>query len=307
MVAKADKTVSETKVCSGCGKDKKLDDYYYSGSYANRHTGKLALCKDCIFEYVKPDVENNYNLKLVREVLRMIDKPYIHSLWNSAIEECNKKLENGNKSGGTDYFKVYMKNIAMKDKRDLSWDDSVFLNGKKQNIIQDIEDVVSNNNLNISDADMRRYIREWGAYDDPADYLYLEEFYNSYLEAYPAKVPAQRNIYKNIAKTHLSADKAINANDIKNYKDLMDISSKLHNDAKIKPVQETGMGEDKGLHCYGLWLKDIEETEPAEFVEKRPIFEDIDKFKKYIDKWFLRPFRNTMQKQRDFNVGDEDE
>ena len=93
---------------------------------------------------------------------------------------------------------------------------------------------------------------------------------------------------------------------IKAFKDLMELSSKLHNDGNIKPIQSTGANDDKGLSTYGLWIKTIEQDEPCEHFETKPLYEDYDKFKRYIDNWFVRPFKNIFNISNDFNVKDDD-
>ena len=105
-------------ICSCCGENKKPDDYYSSKSFLMRAHGRVHTCKKCLWEYVIPDNKVDYDMKKVYEVLRGIDKPFVSSLWLSSFEEAESK---GFKS---DVFKLYMRNIAMKDFRDLGWDSS---------------------------------------------------------------------------------------------------------------------------------------------------------------------------------------
>jgi len=79
----------------------------------------------------------------------------------------------------------------------------------------------------------------------------------------------------------------------------METSSKLHNDGNIKPIQSTGANDDKGLSTYGLWIKMIENDEPCEVFDKKPLFEDFDHINEYFQKWIVRPFKKIFGLDRD--------
>ena len=293
-------TTVEKKICSGCGTPKRLGEFYYSSTYLNRYTGTVPMCKGCMLDYVKPEYKNLYDIQKIKEVLRMVDKPFIQRLWDAAKEESDKRGD------GRDYYGTYMKNIAMKDFKDLTWNDSDFLKPTENN------DKVAVSSTNTEDDDLEtidevelaRLKKFWGE-GTVSDYLFLEDFYQEYMANFPKETPAQKNIYKNLAKIHLNAEKALANNAVKDYKDLMDLSSKMHNDANIKPIQTKGAGEDKGLNNYGLWIRDIENYEPCEYFKDKPVYEDYDGFQGYFEKWILRPMKNIFGKNRDFDVGED--
>jgi hypothetical protein len=291
MAVKKSKTV-DSKVCGGCGSDKKLTEYYSSYTYVTRGTERTNICKKCVWDYVEPEEKNAYNLNKVKEILRMMDKPFIQNLWNTSAEESEKK------EPALDYFKTYMKNVAMTGFRNLNWNDSEFeiIAKNEKDEKDELKEVTyTQNELKI----MRKF---WGDYN-VSDYTFLEEFFNEYMSKFPKETPAQINIYKSLAKIHLQAEKELAAGQIKNYKDLMDLSSKMHNDGNIKPIQSSGVDE-KTMSAYGLWIKDIEKTEPAEYFKNKPLYEDYDSFGKYLEKWFLRPIKNIFNVSNDFDVGD---
>lgn len=272
--------MAKTQICTSCGKEKGLNNYYYSSSPFHKLNQRLHVCKQCIGEITKELTKDD--IDRVKNVLRMLDKPFLEKIWLSSIDEFEKR-------NSKDLFGVYMKNIGMKQYRDLTWDDS------------EVSSNVDNNKINV---DHKELIEKWGYGYSKEDYLYLEKFYNEYENSYATDTPVQRNLYKNIAKVHLQAEKALASNNVREFKDLMELSSKLHNDGNIKPIQSTGAHDNKGLSTYGLWIKTIEEEEPCEYFKNKPIYEDYDGFKKYWQKWFVRPFKNIFNLSRDFNVDD---
>lgn len=283
------------KYCSGCGNVRKIADFYYSNSYVNRHSESVQLCKECIWGYVSPEYENLYDMSKIKDILRMIDKPFIHSLWEASVIEADKSCR--------DYFKTYMKNVAMRQNRVKTWNDSEFDNAEENETGQ-ITTKNEDELADITEADMTKWRRFWGD-DSVTGYLFMEDFYSNYITNFPTETPAQINIYKNLAKIHRQAEKFLELGKTKEYKEFMELSSKLHNDANIKPIQSTGANDDKGLSTYGLWIKEIEKEEPCEFFEKKPIYEDFDGTKSYFDKWILRPMKNIFGQSRDFDVGDD--
>lgn len=268
--------------CSSCGKSKDPREYYTSNSHFHKHTGKLHVCKECFWEFIGDDVEK------LKMALRMIDKPFLVDLLQSSQEEADRTNKN--------LIKIYMKNISMPQYKNSTWADSI------SNIEKEFNISIENSN----ELDENSLIRKWGRYS-PTDLEYLENFFNEYSHSYATDTPVQVNLYKNIAKVHLQAEKELAANQTKNFKDLMELSSKLHNDGNIKPIQSTGANDDKGLSTFGLWIKTIEQEEPCEFFENKPVYEDYDKFRKYIEDWFVRPFKNIFNLQKDFTVREDDE
>jgi hypothetical protein len=278
--------------CSSCGKDKDNTQYYGSQSPFHKFTGKVTVCKDCFWEFVGEDVDR---LKIA---LRMIDRPFLIELYESSLQEAEKT----NKSA----LGMYMKNSSMPQYRGLNWDDSDFEGHKSSKEIHsekvDVEELLK---TELLDEDILTLRKKWGKFETE-DYVYLESFYNEYAHSYATDTPVQINLYKNIAKVHLQAEKELSEGDTRTFKDLMELSSKLHNDGNIKPIQSTGANDDKGLSTYGLWIKTIEQDEPCEHFESKPTYEDYDKFQKYIDKWFIRPFKNIFNISKDFDVRDDD-
>jgi len=117
--------------CSCCGDEKSSDNYYASYSYVSKHHKKLPICKECVWDYVVTE-ENGYDLDRMKDILQMIDKPFITSLLESSINEANK----GNKN----IFKVYMKNLGLSQNRHLRGRDG------DDNLRRNIENHTSNSN-----------------------------------------------------------------------------------------------------------------------------------------------------------------
>jgi len=156
--------------CSCCGKEKSELDFYASHSYTNTYTKKLSACKKCIWEFVVTD-ENGYNLESMKDVLQMIDKPFLHLLLNSSIEESDRD--------GSNVFKKYMKNIGMRQYRYLRWrdGDASINEAKKSEKIEEIE-IVNKIDPTLDDSKNKEDVLKMLSYDpfeseNKADKVYL--------------------------------------------------------------------------------------------------------------------------------------
>lgn len=273
----------EKFICFNCGKEKKSGDFYYSNSPFHKYTGKTHVCKECFLKYVGEDFNK------LKTALRMIDKPFLNNLLESSIEEAEKNNKN--------VIGMYMKNVSMIQYKNYTWEDSD----------NDLNKVPIINRINEKESsNLGELVKKWGGNYTEDEYEFLENFFSEYENSYATDTPVQINLYKNIAKVQLQAEKELSSNNIKVYKDLMELSSKLHNDGNIKPIQSTGANDDRGLSTYGLWIKTIEQDEPCEFFKNKPLYEDYDKLRKYWEKWFIRPFKNIFNISKDFNVKDDD-
>lgn len=269
--------------CTACGNERPIGNFYTSFSPFHKATNRIHVCKQCLTESIKDN-----DVKSFMNMLRSLDKPFINLLYESALEKNNVLGE---------YFKL----INTKDYRDLTWDDSDFEGHKNSKSLE--ESKVSDEDL--LDEDLLTLRKKWGKFATE-DYIYLENFFSEYENSYATDTPVQVNLYKNIAKVHLQAEKDLAEGNTKSFKDLMELSSKLHNDGNIKPIQSTGANDDKGLSTYGLWIKTIEQDEPCEYFKDKPLYEDYDKLQKYIEKWFVRPFKNIFNLSKDFDVRDDE-
>ncbi|WP_262389288.1 hypothetical protein [Bacillus velezensis] len=105
----------EKIVCSCCGKERDAGQYYASASPFHAATGKLHVCKQCLLKIADSDIESPIH---IQNLLRMLDKPYLHTTWISSIEEAANRNRH--------LFSIYMKNLGLRHNRMKTWQDSEF-------------------------------------------------------------------------------------------------------------------------------------------------------------------------------------
>ena len=95
--------------CTSCGKFKPKSDFYISYNEMHALTGVLPYCKVCIRKMCN-DKFNVIDKEKTLRVLRTIDRPYIHSMWEKAVAK-----------GGANVIGIYLRMINMQQYRDYKW------------------------------------------------------------------------------------------------------------------------------------------------------------------------------------------
>lgn len=282
-----------TKIkCLKCEKEKSdTSANFYVNNNDLITNKKIPICKACVQDYIKNSPDNQKFDRSI-ELLSFLNRPFIRDLWLDV-----------------DWGDYIRQVSSLPQYKSLHFKDSDIINRNSNR--SNVENTQENEDLSLEQVSPPSEFKvtpemkkTWGNTASTEDIEYLENFYFEYFNTYSTDTPVQRNLYRNIAKIHLQAEKELGGGNIKVYKDLMELSSKLHNDGNIKPIQSTGANDDKGLSSYGLWINEVEQNEPCEFFEKKPIYEDADGFKKYLEKWFIRPFKNIFNISKDFDVED---
>lgn len=114
----------ERKICTKCKKNKIIKKDFY---LANTHPfyinfdGRYPLCKECTKEFI-PDISD---INSVKNVLRMLDLPYLTDVWENSVQEGVRRNQDG--------FGLYIKNLNLNYKG-YNWDHSTFIKNESESI-----------------------------------------------------------------------------------------------------------------------------------------------------------------------------
>lgn len=218
-----------------------ITEFYNANNVAIFKNGKMPICKHCLKEYVY--VNDEIDIDRLKNLLMICDYPFFSTEFKSALEDKNETL-------GT-----YFKNIQLNYKG-TSWASS---------------DIADNINLRINEqgklveSDFKptsEIIKFWGKGYTNDEYEFLQEYYHDLIRIYDHSLPTQINIYRNMAKTQLQANKCLANADMGGYDKSMKILSQLSGDGNIKPVQESSSDRiQKG--GFDMFIKHIEDDEPV--------------------------------------------
>lgn len=245
--------------CSSCGSEKDQAQFYMSSSPFHKSTNRYHVCKVCLQDYLKDDLNKFTSL------LRMLDKPFVTHLYESAQKQNNVLGE-------------YMKLINTKDYKELTWDDSDFEGHKKSQIVKlnELSDDIE------SEDELRELVNFFGKGFEADDYLWLKSEYEDFLNRYEADSKSMELLIKQICLTQLDIkirrEKGEKVDQqLKTLQDLLGSSS-------LKPVQETGANAVE-QESFGTLIKKFEREKPIPEPDKA--WKDVDGIGKYIRTFFF--------------------
>lgn len=263
-------TVEEDKLiikCSCCGHEKAGTEYYSSTSYIHKNTGKLSICKQCVWDYVVTNTKSGYDIHKMKDILQMTDKAFVHSLLVSSKEEAESSKYKKN------IFKTYMKNIVMPQNKNLRWSDSKFSDEadfSNHSYDYDAED----NNLEIT-SDTIKY---WNKGYSDWEYNYLNEERIKLMSSFECPDYGMEMIMKDICFINLDIEKLRQEKKPNSHSEitkLIKARSDLMNSANMNPIQSTG-AEANDQITFGTLIKKLEND--------RPVPKQLeDEMKDYID------------------------
>lgn len=287
------------KQCTACGEDKRPTiDFYLSRSKLYKfNDGRMPICKECLSKLFK-ELQAKYSdeVKALYHLCMLFDIYFDRDLVEKSSNMGKYKNDDDN------LLKSYMKNVnslnQYKFKDSMSSDcivlDDSLIKEEKESIEEDIYE-----EREMTPELKKLCLKRWGSGYSDEDYLYLEDNYAEFYEAYAHDTPAERMLLMNITKTLLEGEKSRKSGDKKGYENMLKLVSSMLTDAAIKPSQKKTMGDEVG-ECFGVFIENLEKNEPVN--EAIDEFADVDNIGKLIDRQFVKNFAKVFGL-----VGDDDE
>jgi hypothetical protein len=209
--------------CAACTKLKNEKEYYVS--YNKIHSsGRLPYCKICLKKMIA-DEEGNVTLDRVQSTLQLIDRPFIYDLYKISLEDNN------------DTFGTYLKNLGLKQNRDLTWRDSIF---KPQlNNELNYSNTMNDNNFNfINNFEVTdEIIEKWGYGYSAIEYNYFEKKWSKLIDNYGEKTSLHIEGLKTYIRFRVKEEMATAKGDVKDAREWGALASTAAKDAKLNVNQ----------------------------------------------------------------------
>lgn len=280
----------EKKKCTFCGELKApTKDFYLSRSRIYKYNDeRMPICKECLsnlFNELKVKYEDE--MKALYHLCMLFD-----IYFNKELVE--KSFNNENFSIEDNLLKTYMKNVNSLNQykfKDSFSSDYIVLDDEllKVEIKEKEEDIYEEREM--TPEAKRLCLKRWGSGYSDDDYMYLEENYAEFYDAYAHDTPAERMLLMNISKTLLEGEKSRRSGDKKGYENMLKLVSSMLTDAAIKPSQKKSMGDEVG-ECFGVFIENLEKNEPIN--EAIDEFEDVDNIGRLIDRQFVKNFAKVF-------------
>lgn len=222
-------------MCGACNKLKNRKNYYKS--YNPIHvSGYIPFCKECL-KKMSINTNGEIDLDKLKEMLRMIDKPFIYSMFQASVED-NK-----------DTIGVYIKNLALNHKYD-TWNDSLF--EPKDVIVQ--EDSKEQSKFIVSSE----IINKWGFGYQPEMYEAFERKYTKLINNYGEKTALHTENLLTYIRFRVQEEMATAKNDVKGAKEWASLASAAAQSAKINVSQLSKSDISGGIDVMSQLFEAVE-------------------------------------------------
>jgi hypothetical protein len=269
--------------CIWCGKAINENSAYMSKS-DNQFDGRMIWCKNCVNEQYKDYYGRCGDIaRALFLACRKFDLPYLPNKLDMALNQLKDEEYSAEK-----VLSIYMTKLYFKHNLG---DPICFDHG-----VTEIMSVVS------SDDVAQEMVLKWIPGLSTEDYEFLECELADWQKTHSCDNKAELTLLKHICLKELEIRKmqADHQDTSKALKDLQD----LMKTANVDPAKANAASAGKSAECYGVWLKDFEEKEPAEWFEDQEKFKDMDGLWNYIKNYIIRPIKNFFTGSRDFIVDD---
>lgn len=266
------KIENDEKLCLKCMKVKKMKTGFFNSYHSWHSDGKMPYCKKCLQDFFDED-----NIATLKEILRLVDKPFNYEWLSKAKEDKRETLG------------VYFILANLNNKFD-TYVDSIFEYGDNQGVQENENGEVTRGyipedieKIELTKEEMEYLIDFWGQGYSRDDYEYLQREYEKLTGAYESDSSyAMEIIFQEAAQQRLTIKRKREKGEsvdkeLKTFQDLL-------GSANIKPSQETGANSAEQA-TFGTLIKKWENEKPIPEPEEE--WKDVDGIRKYVSVWFL--------------------
>jgi hypothetical protein len=257
-------------------------------------TGCLSLCKSCVDSmYLKILSSENGNIqKTILRLCRLLNVRYEESAIESALKHIETKQSNPEK-----LFGLYRAKLLVLFRTNVS-DTNVDLSYQFNN---DIVIPVDENKFQLEEyKDMDELRRFWGINFTPEEIITLEGKFSDWSKSHSIDTQSERVLLKFICLKEYEIDKAVREEHstaalMKEFQDLLKTSA-------LSPSSSSSLNGGKSMDAFGVWLADIMQYRPEEWVEDKSIYKDVDNIEAYGEKFLTSPMRALVTGSREFSL-----
>lgn len=287
--------------CRKCAKMRPASDFYESTDCGFIDTLRImSVCKTCIQKLYDEIYEKTQNLeKTIHKLCISLNVRFS----NEAIIATKNHIESFLNNGKivTSIFGIYKQKLISTQKtmdkntnEDWSYEDVTTIYVEKTKEIKEIpipQDLVD----------------FWGKDFSRDDIEYLERNYANFKNTHKADTYAEIILLKEVCYTILHIQKLrANNDDTENAVKQLQL---LMKSLAISPNAISTNTNSKTGETFGLWIRDIEENEPAQWLKTDPlgdIYRDVANTEEYFKNFVTRPLKNFIMGSKDFNIDDEE-
>lgn len=288
----------DTVYCRKCMQHLPPDNFYEcTDAGLIDANGVMSVCKSCIQSLYDSVFEQTQSLeKTIHRLCIALNIRFS----NDAVSATRAHIETlqGNGKAVRAIFSIYKMKLTA-TKRSMS------KAGLEDTQYEDIATVYTEQNIDTKQQPIpKELIAFWGSGYTREDILFLESEYTNFKATHSTATYTEIVLLKEVCYTLLEIKRARDADDdvLKLQKGLQELMKSLSISPSATPTGGSGGESDVAI---GLWIKDLEQWEPAEWLKNDPrgdMYRDVSNTEQYFFDYFVRPARNFIASSKDFNV-----
>lgn len=260
--------------------------------------GKISVCKNCAQEiYDELFKETPVMEKVIHTMCTTLNVAFI----NNAVDATKAHIDTLTDSGKNvkAIFSIYLqKLVAVNPTMDKSADvDMTYV---------DVGTVYTDKQFDIKESPIPKDVLDfWGRQYPEEDIRFLEKEYTNLKTTHVVKTYAEITLAKQVCFTVLDIEKVRSGKAEGDMTKMLRSVQDLMKSLDIAPNVANTNTASEDDETFGMWIKDIEKSEPARWLKDNPqygIYRDIDNIDKYYKDYVVRPLKNFITESRDFNV-----
>ena len=257
----------EKKICTCCGKELQLKEFYKSASAM--YDGKLPICKNCLADRYNTllTTYEGSSIDAFKHLMMNLDEYFDQELYDTCVMKY-----------GINFIGEYMRLVnGTKERRDKTSLNNNLSTSETRDVALDDGTVVSED-----------LILRWGRSRKKDDYLLLEKRYKQKLEDYPSDKPAEKAIIRSMCLLELDIEDAR----VKDRKSVPQLEKALADKFKqlgINP-SDNSMYDEQSILMFGTMMETFENEKPI--MDKQDLYKDVDGMNYY---WYRNLVVPTMK------------
>lgn len=280
-----------TNYCRKCKRIRRSTFFYKAVDLTIDSNEMFSVCKDCIDDIYSKVLESEHGAiqKAVLYLCRKLNVKYDEAAIDSAIKQIESSNWDTNKFFGV--YRAKLVNVSKSTSNapvDLSYMDNPIVNIPETKLSE--EEFV----------DFRELVDFWGT-DAKEDIEFLEFNFSKFKQSHKADTYAEIVLLKEVCYKMLEIDRERKVNGKapdSSTKQLMEIMKNL----AISPNMVSAANSGKNVDTFGIWIKEIETMRPAEWVEDKSMYADVDDIEAYGERHLTSPMRSLVTGNREFSL-----
>jgi len=293
------KSTGESVYCRKCQSTLPKHKFYSALDTVLDANGLMSVCKDCCTNIFVSNLNTEVDVfKAVYNTCKILNIAYVPQAIDSALLQLDSKKEEGMEINFEAVFGTYKSKLA--NYLRIYPDQSPIFEGNTGNVEFNEDDAALIRER--EGEEFAQYLKNtWGNNLSIEEYNFLEDSLDKWKATHKCDTNAELVLMQEICQVQLKIRNARENGD--DTKALLKLLQDVIKTANLSPAQADMTNASKGNEVFGMWIKDIEELEPAEWWDsRRDALWDLDNISQYFEDFVTRPIKNFLTRTRDFVV-----